>query len=122
MLAPQSGQTRLRIAETKLMLVFLTTANEAIMSLPFCGASSPPNAQNLKRGAAGAFWGGRLWTGAAAPRFGFKSESNCVAKCFDRNERSGLTGNIEPPFSQSSRLELQIEPTKCVFKAGLGLQ
>jgi hypothetical protein len=35
MLAPQSGQTRLHIAEIKLMLVFLTTANEAIMSLPF---------------------------------------------------------------------------------------
>jgi len=58
--APQSGQTRLRIAEIKLLLVFLTTANEAIMPLPFfCGGLSPPNAENLKRGAAGAFWGGR---------------------------------------------------------------
>jgi hypothetical protein len=35
MLAPQSGQTRLRIAEIKLMLMFLATVNEAIMSLPF---------------------------------------------------------------------------------------
>jgi hypothetical protein len=34
MLAPQSGQTRLRIAEIKLELVFVTTASEAIMSLP----------------------------------------------------------------------------------------
>ena len=40
------------------MLLFLTTANEAIMSLPSYGSSSPPNAQNLKRGAAGAFWEG----------------------------------------------------------------
>jgi len=34
MLAPQSGQTRLRISEIKLMLMFLATANEAIISLP----------------------------------------------------------------------------------------
>jgi hypothetical protein len=33
MLAPQSGQIRLRIAEMKLKLVFVTTASEAIMSL-----------------------------------------------------------------------------------------
>jgi hypothetical protein len=53
--APQSGQTRLRIAEIKLVLVFLTTANEAIMSLPFLRRFFTANAQNLKRGAAGAF-------------------------------------------------------------------
>src|SRR6266481_3168823 len=35
MLAPQSGQTWLRIAENKPMFLFLTTENEAIMSLPF---------------------------------------------------------------------------------------
>ena len=74
MLAPQSGQIRFRIAEIKFMLVFLTTANEAIMSLLFCAGSSPPNAQNLKRGAAGAFGG--HWIGAAASRFGFKRKSN----------------------------------------------
>jgi hypothetical protein len=93
MLAPQSGQTRLRIAEIKLMSVFLTTADEAIMSLPFCGGSSPPNAQNLKRGAAGAFWGAPL-DGAAAPRFGFKSESNCVAKCLAR--KASASYNVYP--------------------------
>jgi len=77
MLAPHSGQTRLRIAEIKLMLVFLTTANETMMALPFLGGdSSPPNAQNLKRAAAGAFWGGRRGQGPAAPRFGFTRESN----------------------------------------------
>jgi len=62
------------MVEIKLMLLFLTTANEAIMSLLFCGGSSPPNAQNLERGAAGAFGG--HWIGAAAPRFGFKLKSN----------------------------------------------
>jgi hypothetical protein len=35
MLAPQSGQIRLRIAEMKLEVVFVTTASEAIMFLPF---------------------------------------------------------------------------------------
>jgi len=73
MLAPQSGQTRLRIPEIKIELVFVAAAIEAIMSLPVCD-SSPPNARNLKRGAAGAF--GRHWIGAAAPCFGFKRESN----------------------------------------------
>jgi hypothetical protein len=63
MLAPQSGQTRLRIADIKLMLAFLTTANEAIIFLPFCGGPSPPNAQNLKRGAGGAFGEDAQWKG-----------------------------------------------------------
>jgi hypothetical protein len=92
MLAPQSGQTRLRIAEIKPMLVFLTTANEAIISL-LCGDSSPPNAQNLMRGAGGAFWGGRRWT-VPRPRFGFKSESNCVAKCFA--QKVSASANVYP--------------------------
>jgi hypothetical protein len=34
MLAPENGQTRLRIAEIKLELLFETRASEAIMSLP----------------------------------------------------------------------------------------
>jgi len=34
MLAPQSGQTRLRIAEIKLEFLFVTRASEAIMFLP----------------------------------------------------------------------------------------
>jgi len=34
MLAPQSGKTRLRMAEIKLELLFPTTANAAIISLP----------------------------------------------------------------------------------------
>ena len=55
MLAPQSEQTRLRIAEIKLMLVSLATANEAIMSLPVAAVLHHRMAQNLKRGAAGAF-------------------------------------------------------------------
>jgi hypothetical protein len=52
MLSPQSGQTRLRIAEIKLMSVFPKTANAAIMSLPVVAVRSPPNAQNLRREAA----------------------------------------------------------------------
>jgi hypothetical protein len=35
MLAPQSGQMRLRIAEIKFELAFVTKATEAIMSLLF---------------------------------------------------------------------------------------
>src|SRR5258708_36482426 len=67
MLAPQSGQTRLRIAEIKLIWVLPATEDAAIIS-PCCGGSSPPNAQNLQRGAAGAFWGGRSLERSAAPR------------------------------------------------------
>jgi hypothetical protein len=53
----EADRTRLRIAEIKLELLFVITASEAIMSPLSCGGSSPPNAQHLKRGAAGAFWG-----------------------------------------------------------------
>jgi hypothetical protein len=64
MLAPQSGQMRLRIAEIKLMLVFLTTANEAIMSLPFLRRFFTAECKNLKRGrAAGRFEEGASWIG-----------------------------------------------------------
>jgi hypothetical protein len=69
MLAPQSGQTRLRIAEMKLMLAFLTTVNEAIVSLPFFRRFFTAEYTNLKRWAAGAFWVGRSVERAAAPRF-----------------------------------------------------
>jgi hypothetical protein len=60
MLAPQSGQTKLRIAEIKLELVFVTTASEAIMSLPAVGVLHRRMHRNLKHGAAGAFWGRAL--------------------------------------------------------------
>src|SRR4051812_4178057 len=39
MLAPQSGQTRLRIAEINPMLVLLTEAVEVIVVSPFCDGS-----------------------------------------------------------------------------------
>ena len=50
MLAPQSGQTRLRIAEIKLVLVFLTAANEAIIFSPFCGGLSRRMPRTLSAG------------------------------------------------------------------------
>jgi len=53
MLAPQSGQTRLRIAEIKLVSMFLTTVYEAIMSLPV--TIFHHRMHNVKHGAAGVF-------------------------------------------------------------------
>jgi|HubBroStandDraft_6_1064221.scaffolds.fasta_scaffold247107_2 hypothetical protein len=83
--APQSGQTKLRIAEIKFMLVFLTTVTEAIMPLLFLRRFFTAEAQKPKRGAAGAFLGrARSRQGLAAPRFGFNCKSNCVTKCFAR--------------------------------------
>jgi hypothetical protein len=76
MLAPQSGQIRLRIAEIKLIWALLTTANDAMLSLPSCGGSSPPNPQNLKHGPQGRFGEGAHWMEAAAHCFGFKRKSN----------------------------------------------
>ena len=84
MLASQSGQTKLRIAEVKLLLLFLTTANNAIMSLPVVAVLHHRMHRTLSAGPQARFGEGARWTGAAAPRFGFKSESNCVAKCFAR--------------------------------------
>src|SRR5258706_14302990 len=73
MLAPHSGQTRLRIAEIKLELVFVTTASEAIKSLPAVAVLHRQMHRTLS-GAAGAFGG--HWIGAAATRFGCKRRSN----------------------------------------------
>ena len=55
MLAPQSGQTKLRIAEIKLVFGFVTTAIEAIMCLLW--SRFYRKAENLERGASGAFRG-----------------------------------------------------------------
>jgi len=76
MLAPQSGQTRLRIAEIKIELVFETSASEAIMSLPAEAASDRRMYRTLSAGTQERFGEGAQWVRAAAPRFGFKLKSN----------------------------------------------
>ena len=58
------------------MFVFLTTANEAIMSLPVGAVLTAQCTKNLRRGPQARFGEGARWTGAAAPRFGFIPESN----------------------------------------------
>ena len=74
--APQSGQTRLRIAEIKVMLLFLTTANEAIVSLPVVVVLHHRMHRTLSAGPQERNWGGRALERSAAPRFGFKRKSN----------------------------------------------
>jgi hypothetical protein len=51
---------------------------------------------NFMREAAGAFWEGALLIGAAAPRFVFTSESNCIAKYFAL--KNAPRRNIELPW------------------------
>jgi hypothetical protein len=65
MLAPQSGQTRLRIAEIKLEFGFVTTASEAMMSLPTTTVLRRRKHRTLS-GAAGAFGESACWMGGAA--------------------------------------------------------
>lgn len=62
MLAPQSGQIRLRMAEIKFELVFMATASEAIMSLPVV-AVLHRRMHNTVSGAASAFGEGARLTG-----------------------------------------------------------
>jgi hypothetical protein len=50
------------MAEIKLEFVFVTTASEAIVSLPVV-AVSPPNAQNLSAGPQARFGEGAHWIG-----------------------------------------------------------
>ena len=64
--APQSGQTRLRIAEIKVMLLFLTTANEAIMSLPIAVVLHHRMHRTLSAGPQERNWGGRSLERSAA--------------------------------------------------------
>jgi len=75
MLAPQSGQTRLRIAEIRLELLFVTTASEAIQSLPVVAVLYRRVHRTLS-GAASAFGDGCPLDRAAALCFGLKDESN----------------------------------------------
>jgi hypothetical protein len=76
MLAPQSGQTRLRIAEIKLESVYVTTASEAIMSLPVVALLHRRCTEPLSAGPQPRFGEGARWIEAAASRFGFKRKSN----------------------------------------------
>ena len=76
MLAPQSGQTWLRMAEIKLELVFVTTASEAIASLPVVAVLHRRMHRTLNAGPQARFGGGLPLDRGAAPRFGFKHESN----------------------------------------------
>ena len=74
MLAPQSGQTKLRTAEIKLMLVFPNATNEAIIPLPFRWFFTAEMHRTIngdrRRGS-----GRAPVEGAAAPRFGFTSSA-----------------------------------------------
>jgi hypothetical protein len=65
MLAPQSGQTRLRIAEIKFEFGFVTKTSEAIMSLPTMTALHRRKHKTLS-GAAGASGESACWIGVAA--------------------------------------------------------
>jgi hypothetical protein len=77
MLAPQSGQTKLRIAEIKLELVFVTTANEAISVSPFFAVVLHRRMHRiLSEGSQARSREGAPGAGAAAPRVGFKCKSN----------------------------------------------
>ncbi len=76
MLAPQSGQIRLRIAEMKLELAFVTTASEAIMFLPVVAVLHGRMHRTLSAGPQARSWGGRPVDRGRGPRFGFKHESN----------------------------------------------
>ena len=67
------------------MLVFLTTANEAIMFLPLAEVLHRRVHRTLSAGPQARFGESARWIGAAAPRFGFKRKSNWVAKCLAQN-------------------------------------
>jgi len=90
MLAPQRGQTRLRIAEIKLGLV-LITANEAIMYLPVGAVLHRRVHRTLSGGRQELFGQGARWLRVAASRFGFKRNSNRVAKMLCTERRLHLT-------------------------------
>ena len=72
MLAPQSGQTKLRIAEIKLVFGFVTTAIEAIMCLL---SAAFIEKQRISSAGPVARFGGSHWSKGAAPRFRCKHES-----------------------------------------------
>jgi hypothetical protein len=117
MLAPQSGQTRLRIVEIKSEFVFVTTAYEAIMSLPVVAVLPRQMHRTLSAGPQAHFGEGAGWKEATAPRFGFKRMSNRVAKCCAGNE-----GFISRQMSSRRAvglltLKFKVGLTKCAFRS-----
>lgn len=82
MLAPQSGQTRLRIAEIKLVSMFLATVYEAIMSLPVV-AIFTDECTTLSVGPQERFEAGAQWIRAAAPgvRYRHKEQLSRQTPC-----------------------------------------
>src|SRR5258708_39221358 len=81
----------------------------------FWGGSSPPNAPNPKRRAAGAYWGGRTLERSAAPRVRCKHDEQLSRQMPCTERTFHLTGNSEPQCSQSSDLEVQVGLTRLVF-------
>jgi hypothetical protein len=67
-LAPQSGQTKLRIAEIKLMLVLPTTANAAILSLTVVAVPRRMHRTLSAESRRSVFWEGTHWRRTAALR------------------------------------------------------
>jgi len=107
MLAPQSGQTRLRIAEIKLILRFLTTANKAIMPLPALVAPHHRMHRTLSAGPQTRFGQGARWIGlrplASDSNMGATVSPNAL---LGRNARSSLEIFSRRVIIQGIRLDL----------------
>ena len=96
MLAPQSGQIRLRIAEIKLELVSVTTASEAITSLPVVAVLHRRMHRTLSAGPQARFGEGCPVDRAAAPCSDSSMTATESPNALLGTNTSQLTGNIEP--------------------------
>lgn len=106
MLAPQSGQNRLRVAEINLMPVFPTTVNVYISPLLwrfFTAECTEPLSRGRRCVLGRALIGYGLRPLASDAKVGANESPNAFAQ----NERSHLTANGQPPGGQSCHLELR---------------
>jgi len=93
------------------MLVFPTTVNAALMSLPVVAVLHPRMHRTLSAGPQVRFGGGARGTGLRP----LASDSN-VRATESPNALPLLTAKSELPCGQSSHLEVQVGLTKWVFR------
>jgi hypothetical protein len=102
MLDPQSGQTRLRIAEIKLELAVVTTASEAIMSLPVVAVLHRRMHRTLSAGPQEPFADGARLDRGCGPSLRIQRATESPNALHGTSDG----GNTAPPCSQSSHLEV----------------
>ena len=104
------------MAEIKLELLFVTTASEAIKSLPAVAVLHRRMHRTLSKGPQARLGRGARLIGLRPLASDSSMRATESPNALLGTNTSQLTGNIEPPCGQSSHPEVQVGLTKWVFR------